>query len=87
MNIEGFRDFKASELPRTEQARLRRELQHDLVEAMVRTIKRNPPQVDLSEIELVLRPGVSLESFDVAADCGTCGTCGTGGGCGTCGTS
>jgi hypothetical protein len=87
MKIEGFTDFRASELPKTEQDRLRKVLQHDLVEAMVRAIKQNPPQVDLSQIELVLRPGVSADNFDVAADCGTCGTCGTGGGCGTCGTS
>jgi hypothetical protein len=87
MKTEGFTDFKASKLPKAEQGRLRRALQHDLVEAMVRAIQQNPPDVDLSDIELVLRPGVNLENFDVAADCGTCGTCGTGGGCGTCGTS
>jgi len=87
MNIDGFEDFKASQLPKAKQEQLRKALQHDLVEAMVREIKRNPPQVDLSEIELIVPPGVTAESFDVAADCGTCGTCGTGGGCGTCGTS
>jgi len=87
MNIEGFTDFRASKLPKSEQDRLRKVLQHDLVEAMVRAIKQDPPQVDLSQIELVLSPGVNAENFDVAADCGTCGTCGTGGGCGTCGTS
>jgi hypothetical protein len=87
MEIDGFRDFTASDLPQTEQQRLRLALQSDLVDALVRAVKEKPPEVDLSQIELVLRPGETPASFSVAADCGTCGTCGTGGGCGTCGTS
>jgi hypothetical protein len=87
MEINGYSDFAASDLPKTEQDRLRLALQRDLVEAMVRAVKEKPPDVDLSQIELILRPGEDLASFNVAADCGTCGTCGTGGGCGTCGTS
>ena len=87
MEINGYRDFVASDLPKKEQERLRLALQRDLMEAMVRAVREKPPEVDLSQIELVLRPGENLASFNVAADCGTCGTCGTGGGCGTCGTS
>jgi hypothetical protein len=87
MEFDGYRDFAASQLPRKEQEKLRLALQHDLVDAMVRAVQKNPPEVDLSKIDLVLRPGVSAADLSVAGDCGTCGTCGTGGGCGTCGTS
>jgi len=87
MEVEGYRDFAATALPQREQEKLRAALQRDLLAAMVQAVRKNPPQVDLSNIELVLRPGTTAANFNVAADCGTCGTCGTSGGCGTCGTS
>lgn len=87
MNIEGFRTIKATELQDLQRERLRRTLQAELTEAMIKAVKENPPMIDLSEIDLILKPGQIIDDWDVTADCGTCGTCGTHGGCGTCGTS
>ena len=78
---EGYRKVLASELSRSEQERLRAALREELAEALITSIKADPPDVNLAEIELVLRPGREIDDWNVAADCGTCGTCGT---CVTC---
>jgi hypothetical protein len=48
---------------------------------MMRQIRTNPPNVDLAQIDVILRPGETVDLFSAAADCGTCGTCVT---CVTC---
>jgi 5'-deoxynucleotidase YfbR-like HD superfamily hydrolase len=84
VRYEGYRKIQASELPRQEQERLRRALQHDLAEALIKEIKTVPPEIDLSEVELVLKPEQDIADWDAVADCITCLTCVT---CGTCGTT
>ena len=87
MEVEGYQKILASELPRETQGKLRQTLRQELTEAMVESILKVPPTVDLSQVELVLRPGQQIEEWDAVKDCATCGTCGTSdGGCGTCGT-
>lgn len=83
MEPEGYQSFKASELPQEEQDRLRRVLQFELTEAMIRSIQSNPPRTDLADVVVVLKAGQEDIASSVAA-CLTCGTCGT---CGTCLTS
>jgi len=84
MEFEGYRVFKANELPQSEQKRLRQTLRHELTEFLVRAIKSSPPEIDLAEIELILRPGQEISDWNEAADCITCITCIT---CDTCSTS
>lgn len=84
---QGYRKLAATELPREEQARLRNLLRQELTEALVKTIRAEPPDVDLAQVELVLRPGQELAGWDVVANCGTCSTCSTCGTCGTCSTA
>ena len=77
MANDGYRKMKASDLPPIEQERLRRALQHDLMEAMIRAIRDDPPQVDLGKVEVVLKPHEAVGDFTrhAAADCVTCVTC------------
>lgn len=82
--IQGYKKFRATELPWEEQEQMRKAFQHDLTNELIRFIKANPPDVDLAEIELVLRPGQEIDDWHDVADCITCLTCVT---CGTCGTS
>jgi hypothetical protein len=84
---QGYRKVVATSLPREEQARLRSLLRQELTEALVKTIRAEPPEVDLSQVELVLRPGQEVADWDVVAECSTCSTCGTCGTCSTCGTA
>ena len=84
----GYKILKANSLPDKQQKRLRNVLREELTEAMIAAVVDNPPEIDLSSVELVLRPNQELSNWSVAEDCGTCGTCATsGGGCGTCGTT
>lgn len=85
-NPEGARRLKATDLSAQKKAQLRASLQHDLTEAMIRAVKANPPEVDLSGVEIVLGAGKSLDDFDVVKDCNTCGTCQTCTTCETCAT-
>lgn len=87
MKYEGYQTFRANELSLVEQERLRRLLQRELVEAMIRAVRDKPPTINLVEVELILRPNQDSNDWSTVADCGTCGTCGTSGGCGTCGTT
>jgi hypothetical protein len=84
--VEGYRTFRASELPERERERLRQTLRHDLTAAMVRQVAEHPPDLVLSEIELVLRPAELISKFNAAAaeECVTCITCIT---CITCDTT
>jgi hypothetical protein len=85
--LEGYRKIRATDLPLETQTRLRNLLRHELTVAMMRSVMDRPPELDLAEIEMVLRPGQLLRDFDVAAECSTCGTCGTCVTCVTCVTS
>ena len=87
MECEGYRKIRASELPRVEQERLRRLLRLELAEAMIKSLQADPPHIDLTEVEVVLRPEQEVAGWNVMADCGTCVTCVTCGTCGTCGTA
>jgi hypothetical protein len=77
----GFRKMRADELTPKKKDELRKSLQVDLTQALIRSIKSEPPELDLSTIKLILKPGQKIADWTVAADCGTCGTCKT---CGTC---
>jgi hypothetical protein len=79
-----FKKFAAKELPPAEAEKLRNILRHDLTEAMIRSIKANPPEIDLSEVEVVLGPDKKLDEFDAVKDCLTCVTCVTCDTCATC---
>jgi hypothetical protein len=87
MEGESYRKIQATALPRAEQERLRRALRHDLTEMLIKSVRDNPPDIDLADIELVLRPGQQIDDWNVVADCGTSGICLTCITCGTCGTS
>jgi hypothetical protein len=84
---QGYMRVRATELPESEQARLRNVLRQELAEALVKAVRAEPPEVDLAQVDLVLRPGQALSEWDVVANCGTCSTCGTCGTCSTCGTA
>jgi hypothetical protein len=83
----GYRKARASELPAAEQERLRNVLRQELAEQMVRAVRADPPEVDLSQIDIVLRPGQEVGDWDAVAECSTCSTCGTCSTCSTCGTA
>ena len=83
VDVAGYKRFRASELRREEQERLNSVIQYDLVEALISQISTEPVDIDLAEIELVLRPGQDITDWTVEKDCGTCATCHT---CATCGT-
>ena len=87
MEYEGYRQMKASEIPRGEQERLRKALQHDLTEALIKSIRANPPNIELAAIELVLRPGQSVTEWSASTDRASCVTCITCITCDTCVTS
>ena len=87
MEDGGYRKISALELPPEKQAQLRNILRHELTEALLQSIRENPPNIDLAEVQLVLRPEQQFADWSVVADCGTCGTCSTCGTCGTCGTT
>jgi hypothetical protein len=82
-----FKKVRATELPKREQERLRNVLREELTEALIKTLRSEPPEVDLGQIDVVLRPGQQLGDWDVVADCSTCSTCSTCGTCGTCQTA
>jgi hypothetical protein len=84
---EGFRKARASELPASEQERLRNVLRQELAESMVRAVRADPPEIDLTQIDIVLRPGQEVGDWDAVAECSTCSTCGTCSTCSTCGTA
>ncbi len=77
MREVGFRKFTADQLPAEERERLRNVLQHDLTAALIQSIKANPPDVNLADIDLILRPNQEIADWSIAADCWTCLTCWT----------
>ena len=80
---DGYRKIRASTLTQIQQDSLRSALQHDLVEELIRAVRENPPEIDLSKVEVVLA-GQSVPFGSESGNCGTCGTCVT---CVTCVTS
>jgi hypothetical protein len=86
-NAEGYRKVKASELPAAEQERLRAVLRQELTEALIRAVRAEPADVDLAQVEVMLRPGQGLAQWNAVADCNTCSTCGTCATCSTCATA
>jgi hypothetical protein len=87
MEDKGYKKVKASELTESDRRQLHDALRHDLTEQLISSIKANPPDVNLAQIDVVLRPGQELAGWSLVADCGTCSTCSTCSTCGTCGTS
>jgi hypothetical protein len=82
-----YQKVQATNLSREQQEQLRNVLRHELTETLIRTIKANPPDVNLEDIEIVLRPGQHIDDWNVLQNCETCSTCGTGGGIAICATS
>jgi hypothetical protein len=70
---EAYQKILANQIAETKQRQLRAALRHDLTIALIDAVRRNPPRIDLSEIELVLKPGKTFG--DTTADCVTCVTC------------
>ncbi len=75
MEYEGYRKIRAVDLTRPQQERLRRVLQRELTEALIRSIRASPPEIDIAEVQLVLRPGQGVGDGGTVADCVTCITC------------
>jgi hypothetical protein len=86
-DVAGFRKVRAKELGSSKREELRKALQHDLTEALIRSIKTEPSELDLSSVTLILKPGQKIADWTVVADCGTCATCNTCATCRTCSTN
>jgi hypothetical protein len=84
--VKGYRKIRASELPAAEQDRLRKALRQELTDALIKAIRSEPADVDLTKIEVMLRPGQGVGHWHAVADCSTCSTCGTCATCSTCST-
>jgi len=85
-DVGGFHKIRAQDLSPSKQEELRKVLQRELMEALIRTIKVDPPVLDMDSIKLILKPGQRVSEWDVVSDCGTCATCNTCNTCSTCST-
>jgi hypothetical protein len=82
----GFHKIRARDLSPGKQEELRKALQRELMEALIRAIKVDPPDLDMDSIKLILKPGQRVSKWSVVSDCGTCATCDTCNTCNTCST-
>lgn len=84
MTTDQYRKVRANQLPVKEQQRLKHLLQQELAEALVQSVRTNPPKIDLADLEVVLHQRDVRSEFGESASCLTCITCVT---CDTCGTT
>jgi len=77
---------RASSLPEAKQEEIRNAYRHEMTEALVKYVRAHPPDVDIDDVRIVMKPNQALEDWDIA-QCSTCGTCNTCDTCGTCATS
>lgn len=67
--------ISATKLPSAQQQQLREMLQLDLTRALINWVKANPPEVDLTKVEVIVPAGKEMAQLEVASECGTCATC------------
>ena len=85
-DVSGFHKIRAQDLSPSKQEELRKVLQRELTQALIRSIKIDPPDLDMDSIRLILKPGQEVSEWNVVSDCGTCATCNTCNTCSTCST-
>lgn len=81
--------MKANELPKSQQAKLKKILQHKAIERLINDMLVNPPEIDLSKVDIKVPAHMRAKDVDVMAlswsATGGCETCSAiGGGCETC---
>jgi hypothetical protein len=69
----GYRKIKASTLSKEQQKEIQKAMQGQVIEALIRSLRSSPPELDLEKTEVILQPGQDPKDFKIAANPGICG--------------